>query len=176
MRKRFLVFGTWIAFLIVAGVSIRFILVPAHEKAKEAHRRESIEQMGFKVEDKVPLPSVEATFHKLTPIQLKNLTQVGKLDVPGVEFARGSSVLTDDARVVLDDIYLKLSNQPSYYIVVYGGTLDSSIEANKHKARERAKVIVAYLIAKGIDRDRIYASDEVKDDTSSVTFVLGQYL
>jgi len=118
----------------------------------------------------------EIKLKELSEPEWQKLQPVGTLQVPAIDFARGTSNLTSGSEDVLNELIKNLQTWRSYYLLVEGSasTLGNNLEANKGKARERTKVVVDYLVRNGIDPVRIRAAQEVKLNGTSVSFKLGQ--
>jgi OOP family OmpA-OmpF porin len=80
------------------------------------------------------------------------------ITLPGVSFAPDSAELTAASRGVLDRVAQVLSTVPSVRVEVAGHT-DSAgrAEYNRTLSQRRAESVVAYLIERGIDADRLSA-------------------
>lgn len=111
---------------------------------------------------------------QLTVKQWDQLIPVGTLQIPNIVFARGSSILTDSSKEVLDELASTLKTCPQYYLIIKGNSsLVGDIEANKTLAAERAKSVEDYLVDRDISNLRIKSYSEVTGKTS-VDFILGQ--
>jgi len=80
------------------------------------------------------------------------------LVLEGVNFATNKAVLTPESSAVLDKIAESLRDWPEVKVEV-GGHTDSSGDSthNLRLSGQRAKAVVEYLVAKGIDASRITA-------------------
>jgi len=119
-------------------------------------------------DDKVILPT-------LTDHQWGTLQPVGTLSVPRLVFARGTSVLLDQSKRVLDKLVESLNTWPQYYVLIKGdATRRGDIGANKALALARAEAARKYLMEKGIRSNRIKATAVEPSGVTAVNFVLGQ--
>ena len=105
-------------------------------------------------------------------IEDKNeLQPIGTLEVPTINFARGSSKLLDRSKVQLDLVIEQLNNFPLYYLIVRG---NAKTEADASLAINRAEAVSNYLIDNNIDRDRIKFESSQNYGRTTVSFVLGE--
>lgn len=78
----------------------------------------------------------------------------GRID--GVTFASGSDRLTANARNVLDDAAAQLLLYPQVRVAIMAHTDNSgSSDANRALSKKRAVAVARYLIARGVDRQRL---------------------
>jgi flagellar motor protein MotB len=104
-----------------------------------------------------------------------SLVPVGTLSVPPLVFARGTARLTSSSKAVLDDLVTTLKSLPRAYVLVNGNaSLRGELEANQRLAMQRAQAAEKYLIAAGVDENRIRAVAGQPSGSTSVSFVLGQ--
>jgi len=76
----------------------------------------------------------------------------------GVNFLTGSDTLTDDARVVLDEVARTLNNFADIRVSIESHTDDRGLESNNMAlSRNRALAVVRYLIAQGVRIERMEA-------------------
>lgn len=111
---------------------------------------------------------------RLTDEQWSSLVQVGKARAPTLVFARGRAKLTERSRSLLDELAGTLQSTRYYVIVRGNASLQGDLEANKLLAEQRAKEVERYLIAQGVDRDRVRAIGVEPSGSTSVSFVLGE--
>lgn len=105
----------------------------------------------------------------------KDLEPIGTLQIPTIQFARGTSRLTNSSKQVLDTLVKNLETWPTYYVSVIGNASTiGDAEANKLLAESRAKAAADYIVEKGISPIRIRAVGSMPGRGSSVAFVLGQ--
>jgi outer membrane protein OmpA-like peptidoglycan-associated protein len=111
---------------------------------------------------------------QLTAKEWRELSSVGTLKVEKLIFRRGRAALAERSRGTLDDLADTLRTQ-RYYLKVSGvATRQGDLDLNKQLAADRAAAAVDYLVAKGIDSNRIEAAEPSLGDQPSVTFTLGQ--
>ncbi len=104
-----------------------------------------------------------------------SLVPVGTLSVPNLVFGRGTATLTGSSQATLDDLVNSLKSLPLAYVKVLGNaSLQGDMEANARLAMQRAQAAEEYLIAGGVDKNRIRAVAGQPSGATSVTFVLGQ--
>ncbi|MBS1736137.1 MAG: OmpA family protein [Bacteroidetes bacterium] len=89
-----------------------------------------------------------------------------------VEFDFGKATLRPESYAVLDDLVEYLKRKPRVRIEIGGHTDNVGTDAkNKILSLERAKSIVAYLIAKGIEESRVeakgYGADEPIEENNT---------
>lgn len=102
------------------------------------------------------------------------LTPVGTLKVPKIVFARGTSKVTSQSEITLNELVEKLKTWPQYYLVIKGdASLRGDIEANKALALERAKSVERYLLNHGISSTRVKAVAVEPTGSTDVMFQLG---
>lgn len=111
----------------------------------------------------------------LSDKQWDSLITVGTLDVPQILFARGTSNITDQSKITLDELIQKLKSWRSYYVVVRGdASLTGDIEANKLLALDRSKAVQQYLLDNGVGKSRVRAvAVEQPTGSTSVIFQMG---
>lgn len=119
------------------------------------------------------------TAEELTEQQWDGLTEIGTLEVEPLVFARGTSQLTPQSKLILDRLAETLKSFPSYYVIVRGNARrEGDPAANKQLAEARAKEAAAHLLNIGIDPTRIRALGSEPTPTGgeaqTVRFVLGQ--
>lgn len=107
--------------------------------------------------------------------QWKELIPVGTLQVPRLVFARGGANLTSASEQTLTDLVNSLKSWPQYYLIVRGNcSKEGDIEANKLLASSRAQATVDWLVAHGIDRNRVKADVSEPNGSTTVAFIVGQ--
>ncbi len=110
----------------------------------------------------------------LTDEEWKKLTPVGTLQVPTIVFARGTSRVSSQSEVTLNELIEKLHSWPQYYIIVRGNaSLRGDIDANKALAADRAKAVEDYLLGHGISDTRVKAVGAEPTGSTDVVFQLG---
>lgn len=76
--------------------------------------------------------------------------------LPGVNFATGTSTLTQSSRYILDEVAATLSENPDIRVEVAGHTDNTGGRAlNERLSRARAEAVKNYLVGKGIAADRM---------------------
>lgn len=111
----------------------------------------------------------------LTDDEWGRLKPVGTLQVPRLVFARGTDKLTPASETTLVDLREKLKAWPQYYLVVKGhAASDGDLQANLTLATARAKAATDWLVANGVDSNRIRAESAKPNGSTTVAFVLGE--
>ena len=119
-------------------------------------------------DDKIVLPA-------LTDQQWESLVPVGTLSVPPLVCGRGSATLTDSSVQMLDELVEKLKTWQFYYLFIRGNTTSQGdVDANIKLANSRAKATADYLVAHGVNVNRIRCIAAEPSDQTSVSFTLGQ--
>jgi outer membrane protein OmpA-like peptidoglycan-associated protein len=117
----------------------------------------------------------EVALKELDDSGWKKLEPIGTLQIPTIQFARGTSILTNSSKQVLDELVKNLETWPTYYVSVIGNaSARGDAEANKVLAESRAKAAADYITSKGISPIRLRAVGSMPGSGSSVAFVLGQ--
>ena len=105
----------------------------------------------------------------------QGLLPVGTLSVPPLVFARGTARLTPSSERTLDELVQSLQSFPLAYVRVQGNaSLRGDPQANARLALQRAETARDYLVAAGVDPDRVRAGAGEPSGSTSVSFVLGQ--
>jgi outer membrane protein OmpA-like peptidoglycan-associated protein len=110
----------------------------------------------------------------LTDEQWQELEPIGQLNVPALSFSRGTATLTGASTESLDELIEKLKTWKYYLLVRGNSTSEGDPQANADLAAARAQAVQDYLVAHGIDSNRVHAVAGAPGTESSVTFVLGQ--
>lgn len=133
--------------LIVDGDTIVFSGFAPDADALEAARQQIVTGLGIDAEGFAAEVDPAAVASDLTELLQGSVT-----------FATGSSTLSDEAEALLDDAIAVLEANPSTMLIVEGHTDDrGSAEGNLLLSQDRAEAVVAYLVAGGIDPDRLEA-------------------
>jgi outer membrane protein OmpA-like peptidoglycan-associated protein len=117
----------------------------------------------------------QAALSALTDEQWSRLVPVGTLSAPELIFARGSAVLTEQSRNVLDELAEKLKSWPQYYLTVRGSaSTKGDPQANRELAAKRASTAVEYLLSIGMAKERLRAVEGGLSGETRVTFQVVQ--
>lgn len=117
----------------------------------------------------------QAELVALTDEQWQTLVPVGTLSIPELVFARGSAMLTEQSRSVLDELAEKLKSWPQYYLRIQGSASNlGDPEANRALAAKRATTSVEYLLSLGMPRERMRSVEGGPSGETRVTFQVGQ--
>jgi outer membrane protein OmpA-like peptidoglycan-associated protein len=89
----------------------------------------------------------ERPFQELTDAQWDKLTEIGTLKVRPITFASGTSELSHDGKVELDNAAQHLVHYPNFRVVVRGHTgTRGDAESNRELSQERADAVKRYLV------------------------------
>jgi outer membrane protein OmpA-like peptidoglycan-associated protein len=120
----------------------------------------------------------EAKLQPLSDEEWKQLQPVGTLKVPRLTFSRGGSNLSTRSKATLDSLAQKLETWPQYYLLVKGHSQKSDDpdiqQLNEALATSRAVAAKEYLISKGVGKERINASVDHPNGSTTVQFLLGE--
>lgn len=76
----------------------------------------------------------------------------------GISFENDAAVLTADSRTVLDEVAASLKSQPNVRVEIGGHTDSIGNDSYNHMlSQERAEAVRQYLIARGVEADRMIA-------------------
>jgi outer membrane protein OmpA-like peptidoglycan-associated protein len=79
---------------------------------------------------------------------------------PGSEFGIGSRRVNNVAKAALDDIAVRMQNEPRLHANIIGYTDNSRRETRiKGLGARRAQAVADYLVSKGVDRSRLTVTD-----------------
>lgn len=85
-------------------------------------------------------------------------TSRGCHSYPYVEFENNTSKLTNESKILLNDLIEILNENPTFSIEIKSfADYKGSIEFNQKLSQERANAALEYLIDKGIDKNRVWA-------------------
>jgi outer membrane protein OmpA-like peptidoglycan-associated protein len=83
----------------------------------------------------------------LTDAQWDKLTEVGTLKIRPITFQSGTSDLSYDGKVELDNAAQSLAHYPNFRVVVRGHTgMGGDPASNRELSRERAEAVKRYLV------------------------------
>lgn len=121
----------------------------------------------------------DATLPALDEAGWKALAPVGNLRIIPISFGRGGSAINISSKRILDALAKNLKTWPGYYLTLTGRTRDQGDpEANLKLALERAEGVRSFLLASGVNPDRLRVLTEADSgrggDYQSVTFTVGQ--
>lgn len=78
------------------------------------------------------------------------------INLDGIEFDTGKSTLRKESYTVLNEAYEFLAASPTMKVEIQGHTDDvGTEESNQKLSDDRARVVMEYLIKKGISKDRL---------------------
>ncbi len=105
-------------------------------------------------------------FSALTDEQWASLREVGTLKVRKIQFSRSSSMLSLEAKRMLDQAAQDLAHYPNFRIQVKGHTgVSGDPKANRSLSQDRADAVVRYLsITHGIEEERMKAQGMGADE------------
>ncbi|MCZ6680805.1 MAG: phosphate ABC transporter substrate-binding/OmpA family protein [Candidatus Poribacteria bacterium] len=116
----------------------------------------------------------------LSDSEWSRLVPVGTMKFDPIQFGRGNARIHRNSQRALARLTEDLDSFPQWYLKILGHTRrEGDAEANRILAQQRAEVVAAFLMSKGINPHRIkfIASDQPPDNAAggkaqSVTFVL----
>jgi len=115
----------------------------------------------------------------LTAEQWNGLRPVGELKLEPIVFVRGSANISVQSERDLQELAKRLQSFPQFYLRVVGhARAEGDPEANRQLAQSRAEAAAQYLVAQGINGNRIRteaAPSTLKSgEAQAVSFVVGQ--
>ena len=136
--------------------------MPERDPYRLQHRLyiEELYTSGLAGADAAPgQPTGPRTFAALTDAQWEKLTEVGTLKVRPITFQSGTSELSHDGKVELDNAAQHLAHYPNFRVVVRGHTGTRGDPAsNRELSVERADAVKRYLmVTHNIDEARLRA-------------------
>lgn len=86
----------------------------------------------------------------------EQIAQTGRASIYGINFDTGKATIRPDSASVLNEVLALLQKQPDWALLVAGHTDNVGTDAvNLPLSRQRAEAVVAWLVAKGVDRSRL---------------------
>jgi ABC-type nitrate/sulfonate/bicarbonate transport system substrate-binding protein len=115
----------------------------------------------------------------LSQAEWDELVPVGEMRIHSLSFARGTARLNISSRRVLTELAAKLKSFPTYYLHVEGNArADGDVDANVALAQARAEAAVDFLVAEGLNPNRVRAvaarPTERGGEAQSVSFFVCQ--
>lgn len=111
----------------------------------------------------------------LSEDQWQKLQPIGSMQVPKLVFRKGSPVITYASEKTLEDLVGKLKKWPYCYLIIRGNcSSDGDKAANLALAEMRSKSTKDWLVAHGINSNRIKTEAIKPNGTTTVTFVLAE--
>jgi len=115
----------------------------------------------------------------LTAEQWNGLRPVGELKLEPIVFVRGSANISVQSERDLQELAKRLQSFPQFYLRVVGhARAEGDPEANRQLAQSRAEAAAQFLVAQGINGNRIRteaAPSTLKSgEAQAVSFVVGQ--
>lgn len=112
---------------------------------------------------------------QLSEGQWNRLAPIGKVGVPPLVYARGTSRLTQSSKLKLDALIETLKTFPRAYLMVRGNASSrGDAEANKKLAKQRADAALQYLLENGVPAAKMRAMEGEITGQTEVTFVLAE--
>lgn len=119
--------------------------------------------------------SEDAELRDLSDGQWQRLVPIGKVNVPPLVYARGTSRLTESSKVKLDTLVETLETFPRAYLMIRGDASSrGDAEANRLLAKQRAEAALQYLVDNGVPAAKMRAMDGEITGQTKVTFVLAE--
>lgn len=113
------------------------------------------------------------------PEQWNTLRPVGELKLEPIVFVRGSANISVQSERDLQELAKRLQSFPQFYLRVVGhARAEGDPEANRQLAQSRAEAAAQFLVAQGVNGNRIKteaAPSTLKSgEAQAVSFVVGQ--
>jgi outer membrane protein OmpA-like peptidoglycan-associated protein len=84
------------------------------------------------------------------------INQTGKVSIYGINFDTAKATVRPDSEPVLNELLALLQKQPEWYMLVAGHTDNAGTDVvNLPLSRQRSEAVIAWLVAKGIDKTRL---------------------
>ncbi len=146
---------------------------------KDFHPGKLNNQFGLQHSDTEKI-SNDLDLEKLDESQWNKLSIVGELKIEPIYFGRGNARISKQSEYEMKNLVMVLNSFPHYYLRLYGNTRKvGDPEANKKLAKDRANSTMDYLINKGINKNRIRASQKKTNSSlkgASAQSVIFQFL
>jgi len=106
-----------------------------------------------------PKKAEESTGDPFSTLLRDRISMTQNFTLRGVQFESGSAELTPNAKVLLNDVVAELKANPNVKIEIQGHTDNTGTEElNNRLSLERANSVKSYLVAAGIEANRLRTS------------------
>ncbi|HVX67504.1 MAG TPA: OmpA family protein [Bryobacteraceae bacterium] len=107
----------------------------------------------------VRVKEVEQQLEATAEAWTSTLEKSGRISVYGINFDTGKATLKPESEAVLAKLQEVLQNNPEWHVLVEGHTDNvGTSAANLALSKQRAEAVVAWLVAKGIEKPRLSAA------------------
>lgn len=142
----------WLLLLLMAGAAVGAFFLGRHTKEAEIQVQEVEVEVPYEVE-----VEKEVLIHDTVTVTVfkEKIEEIEK-NFNAAKFKSGKADLNDDAKFVLHDLVKILEKQPDVRLKIVGHTSEEGSPAfNQKLSEKRAKAVVDFLVARGINPDRL---------------------
>lgn len=142
----------WLLLLLLAGAAVGAFFLGRHTKEAEIQVQEVEVEVPYEVE-----VEKEVLIHDTVTVTVfkEKIEEIEK-NFNAAKFKSGKADLNDDAKFVLHDLVKILEKQPDVRLKIVGHTSEEGSPAfNQKLSEKRAKAVVDFLVARGINPDRL---------------------
>ena len=142
----------WLLLLLMAGAAVGAFFLGRHTKEAEIQVQEVEVEVPYEVE-----VEKEVLIHDTVTVTVfkEKIEEIEK-NFNAAKFKSGKADLNDDAKFVLHDLVKILEKQPDVRLKIVGHTSEEgSPSFNQKLSEKRAKAVVDFLVARGINPDRL---------------------
>ena len=142
----------WLLLLLMAGATVGAFFLGRHTKEAEIQVQEVEVEVPYEVE-----VEKEVLIHDTVTVTVfkEKIEEIEK-NFNAAKFKSGKADLNDDAKFVLHDLVKILEKQPDVRLKIVGHTSEEGSPAfNQKLSEKRAKAVVDFLVARGINPDRL---------------------
>ena len=142
----------WLLLLLLAGAAVGAFFLGRYTKEAEIRVQEVEVEVPYEVEIEK-----EVLIHDTVTVTVfkEKIEEIEK-NFNAAKFKSGKADLNDDAKFVLHDLVKILEKQPNIRLKIVGHTSEEGSPAfNQKLSEKRAKAVVDFLVARGINPDRL---------------------
>ena len=142
----------WLLLLLMTGAAVGAFFLGRHTKEAEIQVQEVEVEVPYEVE-----VEKEVLIHDTVTVTVfkEKIEEIEK-NFNAAKFKSGKADLNDDAKFVLHDLVKILEKQPDVRLKIVGHTSEEgSPSFNQKLSEKRAKAVVDFLVARGINPDRL---------------------
>lgn len=142
----------WLLLLLMAGAAVGAFFLGRHTKEAEIQVKEVEVEVPYEVE-----VEKEVLIHDTVTVTVfkEKIEEIEK-NFNAAKFKSCKADLNDDAKFVLHDLVKILEKQPDVRLKIVGHTSEEGSPAfNQKLSEKRAKAVVDFLVARGINPDRL---------------------